>query len=479
MLRGIAGWLLLIGVVYIPWHDGGVAPASTFVLSGLVTTATILWIWGHFLEGKRPAMPVICIACTVALLLMGWWMTGNALRRYDSLTHSFFPARALWRKLPGSWDALASQTAMLNAGSMLLAMVIACDLGRYAKWRHRFMYAVVLSGALIALAGILQASTSDAVVPGLGVRHGTSFATFAYHGNAGTFLNLCYPMAFALLLQVAHRTKRRSRRVLAALPVGLILVGAIVNVSRAAQAITVLLTVGLAAWTFWLRRGRTDGHTIRRWGWQIAVPVVVLALMIAGAVATTRSRWRHFPEQLSEHNPRLVMWEVCGYWLGDAGPLGYGPGTYKLIYPTTPPALLKELYPRWIVRPYVPGEPVSIWNHVYNDYLQYAFEWGWLGAVLWLVVLFGGIGFALKAGLRKSKVFGDRVIAGGVFFALAGLYIHAAVDCPLQILGLQFYAGILLGLGWGSRYWGRDAAPETVVVTVARVGGALEHAKYN
>jgi hypothetical protein len=259
----------------------------------------------------------------------------------------------------------------------------------------------------------------------------------------------------------------------------LLVVGAIINVSRAAQAIMIFLTMGMAVWAIWLQRPRTAEAGPRRWGWQIALPVVVLVLMVAGVAVTNLNRWSRLPGQIHTKNDRLIMWGVCGYWLGDAGPLGYGPGTYKLIYPTTPVALLRELYPRWIVHTYTPGDPVDVWEYVYNDYLQYAFEWGWLGALLWFVLLFGGLGQAGYASVRGSDRFADRALAGGVFFALAGLLVHALVDYPLQLLSLQLYGGILLGLGWGSRYWGREAAPEPVVVTATRVDSALEHAKYN
>jgi hypothetical protein len=479
MLRGIAGWLLLIGVLYIPWHDGGVAPASTPILSGLVLLAVVLWLVGEALERKRPRIPYACFACAVLLLFQGWWMTGNATRRYDAVTHSFFPVDPLWRTLPGSWDATSSQAAVLNAGCMLMAMLIACDLSRYPKWRRRFAVAIVVAGTLIAVAGVLRSSGTDPMVAMLGARHGTSFATFGYHGNAGSYINLCYPLAVALLLAVVQRTRLRWRRVLAAIPVLLLASGAITNVSRAAQAITVLLTVGLAAWAIWLKRAAPGDAPVTRKAWHIALPVAALIFMVAGVAVTNLNRWSRLPGQLHSKNDRLIMWQVCGYWLGDAGPLGYGPGTYKLIYPTTPVALLRELYPRWIVHTYTPGEPIDVWEYVYNDYLQYAFEWGWIGALLWFVLLFGGVGLAARASLLTSNRFGDRAIAGGVFFALGGILGHALVDYPLEVLSLQFYAGILLGLGWGSRYWGRDAAPEPVVVTVTRVDSALEHAKYN
>ena len=59
-MRGLAGWLLLLGVIYIPWHDGGVAPLATALLSGLVFVAAMLWLLGHALGGTQPRIPAAC-----------------------------------------------------------------------------------------------------------------------------------------------------------------------------------------------------------------------------------------------------------------------------------------------------------------------------------------------------------------------------------------------------------------------------------
>src|SRR5256885_2207185 len=124
MLRGIAGWLLLLGVVYIPWHDGGVAPASTAILSALVFLAAMLWLIGHATGDTTPRIPYIGLGCIALLLLQAWWMTLNALHHYDPMTNSFFPSRGLWRAVPGSWDGRTSLASALDASSMLLAICI-------------------------------------------------------------------------------------------------------------------------------------------------------------------------------------------------------------------------------------------------------------------------------------------------------------------------------------------------------------------
>jgi O-antigen ligase len=94
-----------------------------------------------------------------------------------------------------------------------------------------------------------------------------------------------------------------------------------------------------------------------------------------------------------------------------------------------------------------------MWSQVHNDYLQWAFEWGWLGGAMWVVLLVGGFAMAVRAAGRGGLSFFDATLAACAAFALGGLMLHATVDFPLQVLGLQMYAGVYLGLGWGSGRW--------------------------
>jgi O-antigen ligase len=480
----MAGWLLVAGVLYVPWHDGGLAPLATVIASSAVFIATLPWLWGHALGKTLPRLPLACLACTALLLLQGWWMVINAHQTYDPVTHELFPVSSVWGAAPGSADAKTSETSALNASSMLLALCMACDLSRYAKWRKRFVGAIAINGALVAAAGLFRDTTGVELPWGSADRlhQGTPFGPFSYHGNAGSFLIVCLPSAFALLLNTWQRGHRTWKVVLAGLPLPLIVAGSIVNISRAAQAITVLLTVGLMAWAIWqAQHGNDDASedepkAWRRLGWTLVLPAIVLAAMVAGAMATTANRWATLPKQLGTKNDRLIMWQVCLHWLGDAGPMGYGPGTYKLLYPTTPRELLKELYPRWIVHTHNPGGPVSIWSNVHNDYLQLAFEWGWLGGAAWAVLLVGGVACAAWGAGRRYRLPSDRTIVVCAGFAVAGVMLHAMVDFPLQVLSLQMYAGILLGLAWGSRNWAVETHDRPVAV---REDASAESFKYN
>jgi O-antigen ligase len=132
-----------------------------------------------------------------------------------------------------------------------------------------------------------------------------------------------------------------------------------------------------------------------------------------------------------------------------AGWRGYGPGTFKLLFPHTP-AMEPSLYYKYIVREYVPGQPVSMWSHVHDDYLQSLIEWGWPGTALWVALFAGGL-FTVARAASRSPV--DRRCAVAVAIALGGVLLHALIDFPLQVEVIRFDVAALLGLAWSADEW--------------------------
>jgi O-antigen ligase len=128
--------------------------------------------------------------------------------------------------------------------------------------------------------------------------------------------------------------------------------------------------------------------------------------------------------------------------LRDTGLFGFGPGTFRVIFPAYNQA----------VNNLAPGT----WRFLHEDYLQIAMEWGWLGSALWAALFVGGIIFAL-VNLRKPEArtwsWRRRLILPLAVIALAGVALHAAVDFPLQIASIQLYVATYLGLCWGSARW--------------------------
>jgi len=137
--------------------------------------------------------------------------------------------------------------------------------------------------------------------------------------------------------------------------------------------------------------------------------------------------------------------------LPSAGFFGFGPGTFRAIFPAYSKA----------ADPPVAGQ----WRFLHEDYLQTAMEWGWLGSLLWAVMFFGGLANAVlclrrQTALRRVSEFTQewswrrRLILPLAVIALAGVAVHALVDFPLQIVSIQLYVATYLGLCWGSARWG-------------------------
>jgi hypothetical protein len=424
LLRSIAGWLLLIALVYAPWALGCVPPWAVRGLAVLTLASAGLWAIGLILQRALPAIPRIAAACVALLLIQGWWMVLNAHGLYVADTDQFLPVRSYWAGAAGAVDGPVCGAMMLQITAVLAALLVACDLASQSVWRWRFIAAIGGTGFSIAVWGLLQKA---GVLPALAHREyqDSVFATFNYHGNAGAYLNLVIPAVFAL--GVAHHRQGGIAALL------ICIAAALVNISRAAAVITVLMMIVLVAWN---RRAAFVPATRTL---AIIFFVAFITLMLAAGGAALR-RWHQLRSIEFAENPRLLMLRMATPMALDAGFFGDGPGSFKMIYPTSE-YMIHDLYRRWKVAPYIPGEAPSIYSYVHNDYLQFTIEWGWAGALLWLAILAA----AVVNGVRAYH--GDgRLIVIVSLIALAAVLIHALVDWPLQVASLQLDVAVYLAL---------------------------------
>jgi O-antigen ligase len=423
-LRSISGWLLLIALVYAPWALGCVPPRAIRGLAALTLTSAGCWALGLILQRARPAIPRIAGCCVLLLLIQGWWMVLNAHGRYVADTDQLLPVQSIWPSAAGAVDGPVCGAMMLQITAVLAALLVACDLATQSVWRWRFIAVLAGTGFSIAIWGLLQKA---GVLPALAHRDfaASVFATYNYHGNAGAYLNLAIPAVFALAV-----ARHRQGGIAALL---ICLAAALVNVSRAAAVITVAMMIVLVAWN----RRAAFAPTKRTLGVVLFTAFVTVMLAAGG---TAWHRWNQLASMEIKNNPRLLMLQIAAPMALDAGFFGDGPGSFKLIYPTSE-YMIHDLYRRWKVAPYIPGQAPSIYSYVHNDYLQFTIEWGWAGALLWLGILAA----AVANGLRAYR--GDhRLIIAVSLIALAGVLIHALVDWPLQVASLQLDVAIYLAL---------------------------------
>jgi hypothetical protein len=434
-------WLFLGALVAAPWVYGTTPAWAIEYLVVLLTLILGLWLAGCILREMKPAIHPLLLTCVVAILAGGWWMAFNPHYR-DAGHYVFAPARPWFPWLPGTVDGPTSRRMMARITCLLGSVCFVCDLSARREWRRRIWRTMAGTGISLVLFGLLESAFArPLVVWGPQEVGETSFATYYYHGNAGSFINLVLPFVAGLAALTLRRPDAHAARAIWFPGFFICVAGAFVNLSRSAMAITTLLCVLLLGWQF-IGRSRDELLPPRKLR-------IAYAVLMAGAVACLiafagwerpAQKWAMMEKQLNVANKRLVSTKVCLRMLPDAGWHGFGPGTFGLAFPhySGPQATL------------IPG----IWRYAHDDYLQTVLEWGWVGAVFWAVVFFGGMALLFIHWRKRWDLStSDHVLTLVSGLALAGVAAHAVVDFPLQIASLQLYAGVCTGFGWGSGRW--------------------------
>ena len=180
----------------------------------------------------------------------------------------------------------------------------------------------------------------------------------------------------------------------------------------------------------------------------IAILLAMFALGWASHLEQPLNRW----QTLSQNVPNDARWlasRVAISALPDIGFFGFGPGTFRVVFPFYNSVAINR----------APGA----WRFLHEDYLQTALEWGWLGSGLWGLLFFGGMVIAIRRYKNPSAQDWTprrRLLQPFVILALAGVALHALLDFPLQIASVQLYVATYLGLCWGSSRWEKASAKE-------------------
>jgi hypothetical protein len=434
-------WLFLGALFLAPWVYGATPQWVVSELVDLLAAILVLWLGGAALRRMPPAIPRTLLYCVAVILAAGWFMALNPHFR-DAGNYTFVAVRAPIPWLPGTVDGQTSRHMMERVTCLLGATCFVCDLSGRRPWRRRIWYTVAITGITLVLFGLLQSAFAHPLFvwskQDVGVPY---FATYYYHGNAGSFINLVLPFVAGLAILTLRRPDAHFSRAVWYPGFFICVAGAFVNLSRAAAVIAGLMCILLLVWQY---IGQSSRELLPPRRVRVAYALLVIGA-VAGMVAFSgwerpAQKWAMMKSQLNFENKRLVSTEVCLAMLPDAGWHGFGPGTFALVFPhySGPWADL------------IPG----IWRYAHDDYLQTLIEWGWLSAPFWGVILFGAMAqLFVNWFKRRDWSTADRVLAFISGLALAGVSAHAAVDFPMQIASLQLYAGVCIGLGWGSGTW--------------------------
>jgi len=444
LFRNAARWIFLAALTYAPWAYGGTTSASIEIINWLLLVAFILWIVELLVSWRRPRFPRLLLLLTCTLIGIGGWMAFNATSIYDSDFFIFVPLRNFAPPLTGSVDYTISAAWMIRGALLLGTILFVADLSQSNRWLLRLWYVIGLVGGSIACLGLLQKATGTQMIfwqppPPEDVRVTTFFATYYYHGNAGAFLNLVWPLTAGLVIRAFTRGSHPWMRAIWTSVLLLTIAAVLANTSRMAQLVALLLLVAICLqFGSLLLRKLSGGHKSVALAGTLAIALALIAFAQASHFEQALHRW----QSASEHIPNDARWQasrVALRALPDVGLFGFGPGTFRVVFPTYNIGSVNQ----------APGT----WRFLHEDYLQTLLEWGWLGAILWALLFFGGI----TVGIRSYKEYARmewtprrRVLQPLAIIALIGVALHALLDFPLQIESIQLYVATYLGLCWGS-----------------------------
>jgi hypothetical protein len=445
--RSTARWIFFAALIYAPWAYGATTSASIQITNCILLAALVFWAVELFVGRRTPRFPRLLLFLTGALICVGGWMAFNAKSVYDSDFFVFAPLHNIALPLAGSVDYAISAAWMIRGALLLGTILFVADLSQSNRWLLRLWYVISLVGGSIAFLGLLQKATGTQMIfwqppPPEEVRVTTFFATYYYHGNAGAFLNLVWPLSAGLVIRAFASGSHPWMRAMWTSVFLLTIAAVLANTSRMAQLVALLLLVAICLqFGPLLLRKLSGGHKSVALAGALAIGLALIAFARASHFEQPLNRW----QSASEHIPNDARWQasrVAVRALPDAGLFGFGPGTFRVVFP---------MYNR------SGSDQVSgTWRFLHEDYLQTVLEWGWVGAILWVLLFFGGITVGIrsyKEHARSEWTPRKRVLQPLVIIALIGVALHALVDFPIQIESIQLYVATYLGLCWGSSLW--------------------------
>ncbi len=453
-----ARWIFLGTLIYAPWAYGSTRPWAIVLLNYFLWSCggicAIGWLW----ERYRPRLPLVPLICFSLLIFQAWWMWFNASAYYDTSYWEFIYLSQPFPALPGSWDKAATLLTLQSLIGLAVAFFLTADLVADRLWRQRLWKTMGLAGGSIILFGLTQRAAHAPSIFWLNEDTGHSFfGGYRYHANAGSYLNLIWPVLAVLTVEAWREKENHTSR---AFWLGFLLLGlsaCFINVSRGANGITLLLLI--PALLAFLPFFRDQLLFLPK---KIGVITVLLlaafigALILGGSLYQTQNRWEQLQQQINPDNLRFLVHQATFKMIPQAGWFGFGAGTFSTMFP--------------YFTNYLGDKVAGIWFYAHEDYLQTVVEYGYIGAAFWSLLFFGGLAKVLRGGFNRSLRTNDRIECRGAALALAAIALHSLVDFPLQVYSIQLYVMAFLAYGWTCTRGSRRKR-ETSLSNSSREGG--------
>jgi hypothetical protein len=426
-------FFMVVALFYAPLAYGCTRPEMLPPLYALLLAFIVTGIVSFILDGTWPGTPKLAVICIVGALVQGWWLTWQPA----------FPA-LVYADGSALVDTTLENIRRLSLNSMVLttfclvSFVVLYGLLSQAYLRRFILLAAASSGVLICLIGDALKLTGQPLMrffwDPLDV-YWNDFAFYRYQGNAGSFINLVWPLILVFTRRAYTPTNRMSRKIfwtVATLACGAAL---FLNASKSALLIGLLVL----PWPFFTRLLRMRTRN------QILVGVFMLLVITGALVASTRfvneaafQRMTNTSEVFQSFDGRIGAYRQYVNALPQVGLFGLGPGLFQLAFPyqTSP----------------LGNVSIGLREYAHQDYLQTVLEWGWVGTLWWTLLVVGGLYRAFKCHAQKqffaSKT--ERHLVLAAILGVLGTLAECLLDFPLQIASTRLFFMVLLALCWVS-----------------------------
>lgn len=429
LVINFSGWMLLFCYLTTLWIWGGTRPWTIAVISWMLLLSFCLYITGLISVRRWPRIPLMPSLAVAVLLLEGWW---HIWRIYSRMQPQEQSGDLIPMITPFADLSLATDTMLLITG-LLGAFCIACDLSANRQWVMRLWITIAVGGISIVALGLAQRIThAPAIFWNAHEDTGsTFFGVYRYHANAGSLLNLVFPMISGLAVLSIRRDWNQAARALFVTGSLITITALFVNVSRGAFIVTGIMLLLSIFWC-WSRRSSIQKARFNAFSLGVVAILLAVTLLIMNiGIGATVDRWHY--RGFFDVDRYLTYRSIINYLLPESGYFGFGPGSFAYAFKS-------------VVEAY--DLPIrGSWMRAHNDHLQTIVEWGWIGYLGWGILIMG----ALWRGIAS---FGSNSVTIRIFsfcasISLFGVIIHACIDFPLQISSLQLCTVLIVGMLWG------------------------------
>lgn len=441
-IAGASAFFLAVALFYAPLAYGSTRPEMLPPLFALLIASIVTGVISMVTNRSWPAIPRLVLVCITALLFQGWWMTLNPVFPALAAANEWTVDTTLENIRRLSFDSMTMTSLLL--GSFL----VLCGLFRDANLRRYILLAAAVSGVLISVIGIVLKLAGEPLMSYVWKPADidwNDFAFYRYHGNAGAFLNLAWPIILVFTRRAYTPTVSFIQKVLwtfSALACGSAL---FLNASKASLVIGLLIL----PWPFLTRLLRLKRKSLLILG-ACTLFLIVAGLALSSLLAKEAAfqRMTNTSEVTSSFDGRVEAYQQYLNAMPEVGTLGLGPGLFQIAFPyqTSPLGNLS----------------VALREYAHEDYLQTVLEWGWFGTMWWFLLVAGGLYRAIKTYAQRERFPSktDRHLIMAAVLGVGGTLAQALLDFPLQIPSIRLFFLVLLALCWASPYVLAEPPPD-------------------